>query len=52
MRNILIMRAEGLEVRPMLMGMGNKAHIGNPSVTVRGLLNLAVIAGTDVKSYE
>ena len=51
-RNILKMRAGGLEVGPILMGMGNKAHIANPSVTARGLLNLAAIAGTDVKSYE
>ena len=46
------MRAGGLEVGPMLMGMGNKAHFANAPVTARGLLNLAAIAGTDVKTYE
>ena len=51
-RNILKMRAGGLEVGSMLMGMGNEAHIANPSVMARGLLNLAATAGTDVKSYE
>ncbi|WP_309663987.1 NADP-dependent malic enzyme [Tabrizicola sp.] len=50
-RNILKMKAGGLEVGPILMGMGNKAHIANPSVTARGLLNLSAIAGTPVAHY-
>ncbi|MCB1408073.1 MAG: NADP-dependent malic enzyme, partial [Rhodobacteraceae bacterium] len=45
-RNILKTRASGLEVGPILMGMGNKAHIVTPSITARGLLNMAAIAGT------
>ena len=44
-RNILKMKADGLEVGPILMGMGNKAHIVTPSITARGLLNMAAIAG-------
>ncbi|WP_026757861.1 NADP-dependent malic enzyme [Sediminimonas qiaohouensis] len=50
-RNILKMKGGGLEVGPILMGMGNKAHIVNPSITPRGLLNVAAIAGTPVAHY-
>ncbi len=50
-RNILKMRANGIEVGPILMGMGNKAHIVSPSITARGLLNIAALAGTPVQIY-
>ena len=50
-RNILKMRAGGLEVGPILMGMGNRAHIVTPSITARGLLNMSAIAGTPVAQY-
>ncbi|MCT4555275.1 MAG: NADP-dependent malic enzyme [Pelagimonas sp.] len=50
-RNILKMKADGLEVGPILMGMGNRAHIVTPSITARGLLNMAAIAGTPVQHY-
>ncbi|WP_170359286.1 NADP-dependent malic enzyme [Ruegeria arenilitoris] len=50
-RNILKMKADGLEVGPILMGMGNKAHIVTPSITARGLLNMAAIGGTPVTHY-
>ena len=50
-RNILKMVAGGLEVGPILMGMGNKAHIVTPSITARGLLNIAALAGTPVAHY-
>ena len=50
-RNALKMKANGLEVGPILMGMGNKAHIVTPSVTTRGLLNMAALAGTPVGHY-
>ena len=43
-RNILKSKADGLEVGPILMGLGNKAHIVTPSITARGLLNMAAIA--------
>ena len=39
-RNILKMKGGGLEVGPILMGMGNRAHIVSPSITARGLLNM------------
>ncbi|WP_371228979.1 NADP-dependent malic enzyme [Roseovarius sp. 2305UL8-3] len=50
-RNILKSVSKGLEVGPILMGMGNKVQIVTPSITVRGLLNIAALAGTDVSSY-
>ncbi len=50
-RNILKEVAHGLEVGPILMGMGNRAHILTPSVTARGLLNTTALAGTPVVSY-
>ncbi len=51
-RNVLKMKAGGLEVGPILMGMGNKAHIVTPSITARGLLNMSAVAGTPVAHYE
>ncbi len=50
-RNILKTRAGGLEVGPILMGLGNRAHIVTPAITARGLLNMAAIAGTPVAHY-
>jgi malate dehydrogenase (oxaloacetate-decarboxylating)(NADP+) len=51
-RNILKTKARGLEVGPILMGMGNRAHIVTPSITARGLLNVSAIAGTPVQHYS
>jgi malate dehydrogenase (oxaloacetate-decarboxylating)(NADP+) len=51
-RNILKMKGGGLEVGPILMGMGNRAHIVTPSITVRGLLNISALAGTPVDHYS
>jgi malate dehydrogenase (oxaloacetate-decarboxylating)(NADP+) len=50
-RNILKMKAGGLEVGPVLIGMGNKAHVVTPAITARGLLNMSAIAGTPVAHY-
>ncbi|MCG6884885.1 MAG: NADP-dependent malic enzyme [Silicimonas sp.] len=50
-RNILKMKARGLEVGPILMGMGNRAFIVTPSITARGLLNISALAGTPVAHY-
>lgn len=50
-RNILKMKANGLEVGPILMGMGNRAHVVTPSITTRGLLNMSALAGTPVAHY-
>ena len=51
-RNALKLKANGLEVGPILMGMGNRAHIVTPSITARGLLNMSAIAGTPVTHYQ
>jgi len=51
-RNILKMKAGGLEVGPILMGMGNRGHIVTPSITARGLLNMSALAGTPVSLYS
>ena len=50
-RNILKHRGDGLEVGPILMGMGNRAHIVTPAITARGLLNMSALAGTPVTHY-
>ncbi|SHH59522.1 NADP-dependent malic enzyme [Cognatishimia maritima] len=50
-RNILKSKAGAIAVGPILMGMGNRAHIVTPSITARGLLNMAAIAGTPVDHY-
>ncbi len=44
-RNVLKTLAGGLEVGPILMGHDNRAHIVTPSITARGILNVAAIAG-------
>ena len=51
-RNILKVCGDGIEVGPILMGMGNKAHIVTSSITARGLLNMATLAGTPVQQYQ
>ena len=47
-RNMLKRRANGLEVRPILIGFGNRAQIVTPLITARGLLNMSAIAGKPV----
>ncbi len=50
-RNILKTSASALPVGPILMGMGNRAHIVTPTITARGLLNMAAVADTPVAQY-
>ncbi|MEM6477880.1 MAG: NADP-dependent malic enzyme [Pseudomonadota bacterium] len=50
-RNILKYKAGGLEIGPILMGMGNRCHIATPAITARGLLNMTALAGTPVERY-
>lgn len=50
-KNSLKSIANGIEVGPILMGMGNRVHIVTPSISARGLLNVAALAGTPVNSY-
>ncbi|TKW68042.1 MAG: NADP-dependent malic enzyme [Paracoccus denitrificans] len=51
-RNMLRSVAGGLEVGPILMGMENRAHIVTPGITVRGLMNISALAGSNVSSYS
>ncbi len=50
-RNTLKSVSGGIEVGPILMGMGNRAHIVTSAITVRGLINIAALAGTPVRRY-
>jgi len=50
-RNILRGVGNGIEIGPILMGMGNRAHIVNPSITARGMYNSASLALTPISSY-
>ena len=50
-KNSLKSVAGGIEVGPILMGMANRVHIVTPSITVRGLINVAALAGTPVHTY-
>ena len=50
-RNSFKTVSQGIEVGPILMGMGNRTHIVTPSITVRGLINIAALAGTPVQHY-
>ena len=51
-RNLLKSIVSGIEVGPILMGMGNRAHIVTPSITARGMLNISSLALMPVASYE
>ncbi|MEM8748779.1 MAG: NADP-dependent malic enzyme [Pseudomonadota bacterium] len=50
-KNSLKSVAGGIEVGPILIGMGNRSHIVTPSITTRGLINIAALAGTPVHTY-
>jgi malate dehydrogenase (oxaloacetate-decarboxylating)(NADP+) len=47
--NMVRSLANGLPVGPMLLGISKPAHITTPSVTARGLVNLAAIAVVDAQ---
>jgi malate dehydrogenase (oxaloacetate-decarboxylating)(NADP+) len=46
---LLIGLADGLAIGPILLGLAQPAHIVPPSVTVRGLLNMAAVAVYDAQ---
>ena len=50
-RNILRSLTKAIEVGPILMGMSNKIHIVTPSISARGLLNVAALAASQVSTY-
>ncbi len=47
--NLVRSLAHGLPVGPILLGIAKPAHITTPSVTARGLVNLAAIAVVDAQ---
>ena len=42
---------EGLSVGPILVGMAQAAHVVTPSITVRGLVNMAALATVDAQAH-
>ena len=42
---------EGLSVGPILVGMAHAAHVVTPSITVRGLVNMAALATVDAQAH-
>ncbi|MBX9753008.1 MAG: NADP-dependent malic enzyme [Roseococcus sp.] len=44
--NLVKAVADGLQVGPMLLGMNKPIHVLTPSVTARGIANLAAVAGS------
>jgi malate dehydrogenase (oxaloacetate-decarboxylating)(NADP+) len=50
--NMLKQLGNGLSVGPMLLGLTRPMHVATPSVSVRGLINLAAVAVVDAQEYE
>ncbi|MBU2090747.1 MAG: NADP-dependent malic enzyme, partial [Alphaproteobacteria bacterium] len=50
--NLLKVLGEGLSVGPILLGAAMPVHILTPSVTVRGIVNMAALAVVDAQSQE
>ena len=46
--NLVKAVADGLQLGPMLLGMNKPIHVLTPSVTARGIANLAAVAGAQV----
>ena len=47
--NIVKLLADGLTVGPILMGTEKPGHLVTPSITVRGLINMAALAAVDAQ---
>jgi malate dehydrogenase (oxaloacetate-decarboxylating)(NADP+) len=50
--NLLKVAADGLHVGPMLLGTTRPAHILTPSVTARGIVNMAALAAVDAQDAK
>ncbi|VAW15909.1 NADP-dependent malic enzyme [hydrothermal vent metagenome] len=50
--SLLKQLGNGLSVGPMLLGLKRPMHVVTPSVSVRGLVNLASVAVVDAQEYE
>jgi malate dehydrogenase (oxaloacetate-decarboxylating)(NADP+) len=44
--------SDGLSIGPILLGASRPAHILTPSVTVRGILNMAAVAAVDAQETQ
>jgi malate dehydrogenase (oxaloacetate-decarboxylating)(NADP+) len=50
--NMVKVLGQGLSVGPILMGTTKPAHIVTPSITVRGLINMAALAAVDAQMLK
>ncbi len=50
--NILKALGDGLSIGPILLGVGQPAHVLTPSVTVRGIVNMTAIAAVEAYGQE
>jgi malate dehydrogenase (oxaloacetate-decarboxylating)(NADP+) len=50
--NMTKILSEGLSVGPILMGMAKPAHVLTPSVTARGLVNMAALTVVEAQTAE
>ncbi len=48
--NLLKVLGDGLSIGPILIGVGQPAHILTPSVTVRGIVNMAAVAAVEAQA--
>lgn len=50
--NMIKVLGDGLSLGPILLGLGHTGHIVTPSVTVRGLLNMAALSVVDAQIFS
>jgi malate dehydrogenase (oxaloacetate-decarboxylating)(NADP+) len=50
--NMLKSLGGGIAIGPLLLGAARPAHILTPSVTTRGIINMAAIASVSAQVYE
>lgn len=50
--NVIKSLKNGMSIGPLLLGIAKPAHIMTPSITVRGILNLATLAVVEAHSHK
>jgi malate dehydrogenase (oxaloacetate-decarboxylating)(NADP+) len=50
--NILKALGDGLSIGPILLGVGQPAHILTPSVSVRGIVNMTAVAAVEAQGQD
>ena len=50
--NLMKSLGDGLSIGPILLGVGQPAHVLTPSVTVRGIVNMAAIGAVEAHGNE